>query len=110
MSNIIMEIAAIIGKSEREELKMRLMDLISRPIPHIDYVIPEAVKTADILLHYYVSLRAKKKLSKGHEPDEWDEDYAEKVLLVASKLLIVAVNGFDEQKPELIFQEKIPAQ
>ena len=38
--------------------------------------------------------------------DDVNETYTEQVFLVASELLVVAANGFDESKPELIFLGK----
>ena len=106
MADIITEIAALIGKPKVEELKRKMMALVSRPIPKKEYVVPEAAETADVLLHYYVALRAKQQLSKGQKSDDVNEAYTEQVFLVASKLLAVAINGFDELKPELVFLGK----
>ena len=106
MTNIITEIAALIGKPKGAELKQKMMALISRPIPQKEYVVPEAAETADVLLHYYAALRAKQQLSKSQKSDDVNETYTEQVFLVASELLVVAANGFDESKPELIFLGK----
>lgn len=98
MSNIITEIAELIGHDEEKEKNRLLKELISRPVPEIKCTEPDALKTANYLLQYYAALKAREQMTQIHDP------FAEQVLLVASRLLVVAAAGFDERsKPMLKF-------
>ena len=89
MTNKITNVADLIGGNP-EELVAALKNLIDDDFPVAPCVEPGALRYAHFLLEHYAVCMAKANLTRRRA----DEEYCEKVLNVATELLLVSAGGW----------------
>ena len=93
----IMKAADLIGRNEPGELRDALLSLVNSDSVAAPCVEPNALAAAYRLLEHYVVCRAIQRLPIQERIKRgWvDTDYCEKVLNVATELLLVSAGGWE---------------
>ena len=94
MTNDITYVADLIG-GDPEELVAALKALINDDVPVAPCVVPEALRYAHLLLEHYAVCMAGTRMP-GMPWKKVDAEYCEKVLNVATEMLLVSAGGWEE--------------